>query len=279
MVKRIIASAAAGLLILGGCSENNSSLQVQTNDISSMQIIEADGMGGLGAGEYEQISQETAAELMKQSGVIILDVRTDEEYAEGHIPGAICIPNETISDEMPAQLPDLEQTILVYCRSGRRSKEAAQKLADIGYKNIMEFGGIIDWTGEVVTDEPEVKNAVSADYDYNVPDITEYDEKVIDESDYSVNAIFTANETVGDFTISSLYMESIDDEGNPTYVTNELYDHGTLEAGRSLKLVLSFPGDMPNYQISYTDKDGNLKKFTLGQSGCDGSLVMGEITQ
>ena len=77
-------------------------------------------------------------------------MRTQSEYDEGHIPNAICVPNETIgSDDIP-ELPDKEQLILVYCRSGRRSKEAAAKLADMGYTNIKEFGGIIDWTDDVV---------------------------------------------------------------------------------------------------------------------------------
>ena len=85
-------------------------------------------------------------------GHVIVDVRREDEYAKGHIPGAILIPNESIGTEQPSELPDLDQIILVYCRSGRRSKEASQKLADIGYKNVYEFGGIIDWTGEIVTD-------------------------------------------------------------------------------------------------------------------------------
>ena len=86
-------------------------------------------------------------------GHIIVDVRTQDEFDEGHISGAICIPNESIGDKQPAELPDLDQIILVYCRSGRRSKEASQKLADIGYTRVYEFGGIIDWTGEVVKDD------------------------------------------------------------------------------------------------------------------------------
>lgn len=102
---------------------------------------------------YTQIPQELAKEMMSaDDSLVVVDVRTQEEYAEGHIPGAICVPNESIADAQPAELPDLEQTILVYCRSGRRSKEAAQKLADMGYTNVYEFGGIIDWTGEVVTE-------------------------------------------------------------------------------------------------------------------------------
>lgn len=102
---------------------------------------------------YTQIPQDLAKEMMRaDDSLVVVDVRTQDEYAEGHIPGAICIPNESIVDAQPAELPDLEQTILVYCRSGRRSKEAAQKLADMGYTNVYEFGGIIDWTGEVVTE-------------------------------------------------------------------------------------------------------------------------------
>jgi len=103
---------------------------------------------------YTQIDQETAKLMMDlNDGHVIVDVRRQDEYDEGHIPGAICIPNESITDSMPSELPDLEQIILVYCRSGRRSKEAAQKLFDMGYTNVYEFGGIIDWTGEIVTEE------------------------------------------------------------------------------------------------------------------------------
>lgn len=99
---------------------------------------------------YEKISLEEAKQLMKdEEGYIILDVRTKEEFAEGHIPGAICVPNETISGEMPEELPKQEQLILVYCRSGNRSKQASKKLAELGYTNIKEFGGIIDWDGEI----------------------------------------------------------------------------------------------------------------------------------
>ena len=103
---------------------------------------------------YTQIDQETAKLMMNlDDGHVIVDVRRQDEFDEGHIPGAICIPNESITDSMPSELPDFEQIILVYCRSGRRSKEAAQKLFDMGYTNVFEFGGIIDWTGEVVTEE------------------------------------------------------------------------------------------------------------------------------
>ena len=105
------------------------------------------------ADSFRQISMEEAAALMKtKEGYIILDVRTVQEYESGHIPGAICIPNETISDAEIPQLPDKNQLILVYCRSGNRSKQAAAKLARLGYKNIVEIGGIGAWPGEIVTE-------------------------------------------------------------------------------------------------------------------------------
>lgn len=102
--------------------------------------------------EYKQVSMADAVSMMeKETDYIILDVRTEEEFAEKHIPGAICIPNEAIGSEEIEELPDKSQLILVYCRSGNRSKQASQKLADMGYTNIVEFGGIIDWTGETVS--------------------------------------------------------------------------------------------------------------------------------
>lgn len=111
--------------------------------------------------EYKQIDQETAKEMMAEDdGHIIVDVRRQDEFDSGHIPGAICIPNEEIDTVPPEELRDMGQIILVYCRSGRRSKEAAQKLADMGYWNVYEFGGIIDWTGETVTEEDTTADAI-----------------------------------------------------------------------------------------------------------------------
>lgn len=101
---------------------------------------------------YQQVSSKEAAAMMEaETDYIILDVRTPEEYEEKHITGAVNLPNETIGTEEITQLPDKEQLILVYCRSGNRSKQASQKLADLGYTNIVEFGGIKDWTGETET--------------------------------------------------------------------------------------------------------------------------------
>jgi len=102
---------------------------------------------------YRQISMTDAITMMEEeTGYIILDVRTPEEFAEKHIPGAINVPNETIGAEEIPELPNKDQLILVYCRSGNRSKQASEKLAALGYRNIVEFGGINDWPGETVSE-------------------------------------------------------------------------------------------------------------------------------
>lgn len=128
---------ATVFLLLTGCS-------------SSGQPVDSDGTVYQ---SYRRISQEEAREMMiKDDGHIVVDVRRQDEYDAGHIPGAILIPNESIGTQPPEELPDLDQIILIYCRSGNRSKQAAQKLSDMGYTNIYEFGGINTWTGEIVTD-------------------------------------------------------------------------------------------------------------------------------
>ena len=104
-----------------------------------------------GSATYEQISGAEAKALMdSESGYIIIDARTQSEYDEGHIPGAILIPEYEIADRAENELPDKDQLILVYCRSGRRSKIAAEELVKLGYVNVKEFGGIIDWEYEIV---------------------------------------------------------------------------------------------------------------------------------
>lgn len=105
------------------------------------------------ANTYRQITMQEAVDMMeKEENYIILDVRTEQEYAAGHIPGAILLPNETIGTEPIPQLPDKDQLIMVYCRSGNRSKQASDKLVKLGYTNIVEFGGINSWPGEVITE-------------------------------------------------------------------------------------------------------------------------------
>ena len=99
---------------------------------------------------YRQVSMDRAMEIMQsESDYIILDVRRPDEYSAGHIPGAINVPNESIGTAEIPELPNKDQLILVYCRSGRRSKEAAEKLVKLGYTNVVEFGGILDWPGEI----------------------------------------------------------------------------------------------------------------------------------
>ena len=108
------------------------------------------GGGEEGMAEYTSIDMETAKSIFETEGdYMILDVRRADEFADGHIPGAINVANEDIQDVEPAELPDKNQTIYVYCRSGNRSKQASKKLAELGYTNIKEFGGIIDWDGEI----------------------------------------------------------------------------------------------------------------------------------
>ena len=105
------------------------------------------------ANTYRSITMDEAVTMMAQeTGYIILDVRRPDEYAAGHIPNAINVPNETIDTAEIPELPDKDQLIMVYCRSGRRSKEVSEKLVKLGYMNIVEFGGILDWKGEIVTE-------------------------------------------------------------------------------------------------------------------------------
>ena len=132
-------------LLLGGCSW--------------LRLLDRSGV----TPGYRQISQEEAARMMERDdGHVIVDVRRREEYDEAHIPGAVLIPNESIGEEPPALLPDKEQIILIYCRSGNRSRQAARKLADMGYTRAYEFGGILDWTGPLITLDREAAVRQSA---------------------------------------------------------------------------------------------------------------------
>lgn len=135
-MKQILLYALAALL-LAGCGAG------------AAKTEEAEAV----APTYTRISQEEAIEMMaRDDGHVVVDVRRLDEYTAGHIPGAILLPNEDIDVTPPAALPDPDQIILIYCRSGNRSKQAAQKLADMGYTRVYEFGGIITWPGEVVTE-------------------------------------------------------------------------------------------------------------------------------
>lgn len=145
-----------------------------------MSIMSAISVACLAKDTYTQISQEEASKMMElDDGHIIVDVRRQDEYDEGHIPGAICIPNESIGCDSPEALPDYDQIILIYCRSGRRSKEAAGKLAGMGYTNIYEFGGILDWMGDIVTDE--MKGGIQLSVDGTQVPVTWEENASVDE--------------------------------------------------------------------------------------------------
>lgn len=119
--------------------------------LSALMFTGCAGTSNHQTNTYRQISMDEAVAMMAQeTGYIILDVRRPNEFAAGHIPNAINVANETIGTSQIPELPDKNQLIMVYCRSGRRSKEASEKLVKLGYTNIVEFGGILDWKGEIV---------------------------------------------------------------------------------------------------------------------------------
>lgn len=141
MKSGVIATAFIGvIMLLAGLGIQKNMLE---KDISASNDIST----------YQKISAQQAKEMIDAGNVTIVDVRTAQEYAEKHIKNAILVPNETIETEKPKLLPDTDAVLLVYCRSGRRSKEAADKLISIGYKHVYDFGGIIDWPYETVSGE------------------------------------------------------------------------------------------------------------------------------
>ena len=164
--------AALGSVVLIGCGTGQETSmgsadktegiasEMSGSAMSAEKVAGAGEMASMGTAEsadaqtdasVQNIDQETAKKMMeKDDGHIILDVRTKEEYAAGHIPGAINLPNEDIQDQKPEVLPDTDQIILIYCRSGHRAGLAAEKLAKLGYKKLYNFGGVNTWTGELV---------------------------------------------------------------------------------------------------------------------------------
>ena len=120
--------------------------------LSALMLTGCGGKNDDQTSTYREITMDEAVDMMaRENGYIILDVRRPDEFAAGHIPNAINVANETIGTSEIAELPDKDQLIMVYCRSGRRSKEASEKLVKLGYTHIVEFGGILDWEGEIET--------------------------------------------------------------------------------------------------------------------------------
>ena len=121
--------------------------------LSALMLSGCAGTSDKQTNTYRSITMDEALTVMaEETGYIILDVRRPDEFAAGHISNAINVPNETIGTSEIPELPDKDQLIMVYCRSGRRSKEASEKLVKLGYTNIVEFGGILDYTGEIVSE-------------------------------------------------------------------------------------------------------------------------------
>lgn len=170
MKKRpLIALAMACALLLSACSASGSAgTDGKTADTKSTTAEtsastkttstttepgETNASGASSADAYHKITSEEAKQMMDAGNVTIVDVRTEDEYNQGHVPDAILIPLQTIGDEMPEQLPEKDASLIVYCRSGVRSKQASDKLVALGYTSIYDMGGIIDWTYE--TELPE----------------------------------------------------------------------------------------------------------------------------
>ena len=200
------------------------------------QVMDGDGM--FQKIEYTQITQEEAKQMMEQDdGHVIVDVRRQDEYDEEHIPGAILIPNESIDGEPPKELPDQDQIILVYCRSGRRSKEASQKLADMGYSNVYEFGGIIDWTGDIEKGEDEQMSSDDEKYDMTPMPIVFV--RVGDNA-------FTVD--LEDNSSAEAFFEKINGDG----LTVDMHDYGGFEK------VGDLPWELPVNDEEITTKPGDI---------------------
>ncbi len=142
-IKKIALMAVVGLIsVLGiSCGRTMNSKQVSVDSKEVKNEKKA---------EYKKITSDEAKNIMLTEKPIVVDVRSLEEYNEGHIPNAISVPLETIENEAETKLKNKDDLILVYCRSGRRSREAALRLIEKGYTNVIDFGGIQDWNGEVV---------------------------------------------------------------------------------------------------------------------------------
>ena len=142
-MKRMLLLFAA-LLLLGGCQTAPDAGQAEPEQ-ANQEVTEM--------AEYRKLTAKQAYERMAAEDVTVVDVRTQEEYDAGHIGSAILLPNETIGEEPPDALPDKDAVLLVYCRSGRRSREASEKLLALGYRNVLDFGGINDWPYDIVTEK------------------------------------------------------------------------------------------------------------------------------
>lgn len=129
-------------LLLSSCSVTQGGRPSGDSPVSEMSS------GTENEDAYQQVTAEEAKRMIDRGGVTIVDVRTAEEYEQAHLPGAILVPNESIKAEMPAALPDKKAELIVYCRTGIRSRQAADKLVELGYKHVYDMGGIVNWNYE-----------------------------------------------------------------------------------------------------------------------------------
>ena len=155
----LIALTLACVLLLSACSTAGGTGETAASTKSTDTATAVTDTGGTGedrtdTGEpYHKITADEAKQMIDAGGVTIVDVRTEEEDADGHVPGAILVPLQTIGDENPDQLPDTDAPLIIYCRTGVRSKQASDKLVALGYKNIYDMGGIVDWPYETEQQE------------------------------------------------------------------------------------------------------------------------------
>lgn len=140
----VLALVLACILVLSACG--NGTCPMERRNSQKMEKQET-------SSAYHKITAEEAKEMIDKGDVTIVDVRTEEEYAEKHIPGAILVPNESIGNDSPKELPDKEAVLLLHCRTGVRSKEASDKLVALGYKKVYDFGGITDWPYETESEK------------------------------------------------------------------------------------------------------------------------------
>ncbi len=148
----IISGVLAAAMLLAGCAGQGTVL-MQGGSAASMPQAGQEAGSGMQEQAYHKITAEEAKQMMDEGGVTVVDVRTEAEYKDGHIPGAVLVPNETIGSEPPEALPELDAVLLVHCRTGVRSKQAADKLVEMGYTQIYDFGGIRDWPYDIVTED------------------------------------------------------------------------------------------------------------------------------
>ncbi|MBR3364014.1 MAG: rhodanese-like domain-containing protein [Solobacterium sp.] len=221
---------------------------------------------------YRSISQEEALAMMaSEKDYIILDVRRTDEFAESHLPDAVNVPNETITDSMPAELPDPNQLIFVYCRSGNRSKQAAEKLAAMGYTNIVEIGGITTWPGRIEEGE-DMKNAFTKiDLIMDMHKDGELDGVTLSlkEFAYPIMKMVLSNQSGKPFTYGSAFVLETNDNGEWKETEQSRNMMWTMEAyeladGESVELSadISLLGDLypDRYRIG---KEGIMAEFRL----------------